>query len=227
MSNRKQSKGECMYCGAQIAKGAASRHIQKCPGRLSVVEQAEKGAGKNEELFYLRVEDAYMKEFWLDLEMRGSRTLEDLDMYLRDIWLECCGHLSEFSLERWGDEIPMERRVLPVFDKHERLVHIYDFGHSSETTIRVISKRKGKATTQYPIALMVRNLMPQTTCCQCEKPAEYLCQQCLYENGGEDYLLCAEHTEDHPCDDYGAPDRLVNSPRVGMCGYCGPAEPPY
>jgi hypothetical protein len=39
--------------------------------------------------------------------------------------------------------------------------------------------------------------------------------------------LCAEHAEVHPHDGYGEPMLLVNSPRVGMCGYTGPAEPPY
>ena len=30
--------------------------------------------------------------------MCGSATLEELDHYLRTIWLECCGHLSQFTI---------------------------------------------------------------------------------------------------------------------------------
>jgi hypothetical protein len=33
--------------------------------------------------------------------------------------------------------------------------------------------------------------------------------------------------EEHPHESYGEPTLLVNSPRVGLCGYEGPAEPPY
>lgn len=40
-------------------------------------------------------------------------------------------------------------------------------------------------------------------------------------------FLCDHHAQDHPHDNYGDPMPLVNSPRVGMCGYEGPAEPPY
>jgi hypothetical protein len=36
-----------------------------------------------------------------------------------------------------------------------------------------------------------------------------------------------QHAQNHPHEDYGEPIELVNSPRMGMCGYYGPAEPPY
>jgi hypothetical protein len=42
-----------------------------------------------ETLWHLRVQDAYDKDFWLDLEMVGSASLDKLDKYLRAIWLEC------------------------------------------------------------------------------------------------------------------------------------------
>jgi len=68
--------------------------------------------------------------------------------------------------------------------------------------------------------------MPEATCIQCGKAAAWLCMECLIE---QDIwgTLCSEHVEDHPHDDYGEPVPLVNSPRLGMCGYEGPAEPPY
>lgn len=39
--------------------------------------------------------------------------------------------------------------------------------------------------------------------------------------------LCDVHDEDHPHTEYGELPPLVNSPRLGMCGYLGPANPPY
>ena len=41
----------------------------------------------------------YGEGYWLHLETQGSATLEDLDHYLRVIWLECCGHLSSFAMQ--------------------------------------------------------------------------------------------------------------------------------
>jgi hypothetical protein len=51
--------------------------------------------------------------------------------------------------------------------------------------------------------------------------------ECLYEREDGNCTLCEQHAEEHECSDYGEPVELLNSPRVGMCGYYGPAEPPY
>ena len=106
------------------------------------------------------------------------------------------------------------------------MTHIYDFGTSSETLIKVVGVREGNPLSRYPIALMARNDPPEVTCMECDQPASWLCTECLYDLG-ETGMLCDEHVEGHPHDDYGEPMPLVNSPRVGMCGYTGPAEPPY
>jgi hypothetical protein len=104
MANRKQSKGTCSYCGKEFSKGGASNHLAACPKRQEAIAKAEAGKGTPEPLYHLRIEGAYRKEFWLDLEMRGSKSLSNLDDYLRAIWLECCGHMSEV---RWASRTPL------------------------------------------------------------------------------------------------------------------------
>src|SRR5438045_3051287 len=47
---------------------------------------------------HLTVEDREIGAYWLHLEAGPTATLEDLDLYLRRIWLECCGHLSAFQI---------------------------------------------------------------------------------------------------------------------------------
>ncbi len=97
MPRGKQSKGSCRYCETEITKGGVTKHLAACPQRRIVIEKAEQGKAKKETLYHLRVQDAWRQYYWLDLEMRGSGTLKDLDSYLRHIWLECCGHMSQFS----------------------------------------------------------------------------------------------------------------------------------
>jgi hypothetical protein len=227
MPRGKQSKGTCGYCGTEIAKGGVTKHLSACPKRQAIIRKAERKSLEGETLYHLRVQDAWLSEFWLDLEMRGSTILEDLDSYLRYIWLECCGHMSRFSIGGWrGEEIPKDRRIGEVFQGGVELTHIYDFGTSSETLIKAVGAREGKPTTAHPIALMARNLMPEAKCMECEKLAAWLCMECLIEE--EKWgTLCNKHARTHPHDNYGEPIRLVNSPRLGMCGYDGPAEPPY
>ena len=224
---RPQSKGTCLYCSKVLSKAGITKHLVTCPERQQAIAAAEAKKGSSEPLFHLRIQDAERSAFWLNLEMRGSKSLQDLDSYLRAIWLECCGHMSQFSLGgAFAREVGMRRKIGDIFQAGGELTHVYDFGTTSETVVKCIELREGKPTTAKAIALMARNIAPEYPCIECQKPATHLCMECLIEeqtNG----TLCDEHTENHPHDDYGEPMPLVNSPRLGMCGYDGPAEPPY
>jgi hypothetical protein len=227
MPRRKQSRGKCAYCGREMTRSGMARHLEACPERKEAIAVADQGKGRAQTLFHLQVQDAWGGDFWLHLEMNGQATLGDLDHYLRAIWLECCGHLSRFSVGGWaGDEIPMRTRIERVFQPGVELTHIYDFGTSSETLVKAVAARKGKPLTRHPIALMARNDQPEASCKVCGQPATVLCMECVYELD-EPGFLCDRHAEEHPHEDYGEPVPLVNSPRVGMCGYTGPADPPY
>jgi len=229
MPRQKQTKGICTHCGKEVAKGSVTKHLATCPQIQESIGKAEGSKAVAESLYHLRVEDAYQKQFWLDLEIGGTKTLNHLDTYLRGIWLECCGHLSEFMLGsgRLAETIGMQRKIGDVFSQaEEKLTHIYDFGTSSETLVKLVGMRLGKPLTKKPSALLVRNKMPEVQCIKCDQPATHLCLECQYEDEVWG-ALCDKHAKTHPHNNYGEPIPLVNSPRLGMCGYEGPAEPPY
>jgi len=224
-----ENPGTCAYCGKVITKRSVSKHLVKCSKWQETLVAAETSSQPVETLWHLRVQDAYDKDFWLVLEMRGQTPLAKLDDYLRAIWLECCGHLSEFTIGGWGGiRVGKSRKANSTFGPGLVLRHLYDFGTTSETDIKVVGFREGKATSKHPIALLARNRMPEMVCQECEQPASWLCLECLYEVDEPGmWFLCDEHVKEHPHNEYGEPIALVNSPRLGMCGYTGPAEPPY
>ena len=90
---RVTSYGICQLCGKRTSKAGMTRHLKSCPAAHDLPR------GRAARLFHLRVEDAYSPIFWLDLEIKAGATLEDLDSFLRGIWLECCDHLSSFEIE--------------------------------------------------------------------------------------------------------------------------------
>jgi len=227
MANRKQSKGECIYCARRMTRGGMAKHLRSCAQREVAIKAFNDKPGKDDRLFHLQVQDAWGGDYWLHLEMVGSASLAELDDYLRAIWLECCGHLSQFSVGGWGgEEIPFEKKASRVLEPGLELIHIYDFGTSSETLVKVVDERQGKPTTPHPLVLMARNEPPKFVCMQCKREAKWLCMECVYENEASG-TLCDQHATTHPHDDYGEPLPIVNSPRMGMCGYDGPAEAPY
>lgn len=222
-----QSRGQCAFCGHETTKGSMVRHLLKCPQRNAQIVTTAQTGREPETLYHLRMQDADAIDFWLDLEVRGSAKLEHIDQYLRAIWLECCGHLSQFSIGGWqGKEIAKRQQIDKVFSPGVELTHIYDFGTSSVTLIKAVGQRMGVPLTKHPILLMARNLMPVATCIECGEPATHFCMECVEEIGRVG-TLCAQHAATHPHKEYGEPAELVNSPRLGMCGYEGPAEPPY
>jgi hypothetical protein len=229
MARRKQNHGTCAFCKKEYTKGGMRKHLAACSDYQGAVRKAEASKRKAQNLYHLVLSDAFTADFWLHLEMNGSARLEDLDHYLRAIWLECCGHLSEFQPGKrpyQSPELDMNLKADDVFPQTKELIHLYDFGTTSETLVEAVGVRKGKPLTSHPIALLARNNLPEVSCKECEKPARFLCMECIYEED-ESGLLCEAHAKTHPHDEYGEPAPLYNSPRTGMCGYDGPAEPPY
>lgn len=225
MGQSKQKRGTCIFCGKNYAKGGLTRHLGSCAQRVARMEEA---TGKTETLYHLQVQDKWNKDYWLHLEARGSALLHTLDNYLRAIWLDCCGHLSAFWYNRvWSDpEISMRQSIDRVFAISNQVAYVYDFGSSSELNLKAVSKRTGKPLSKHPIFLMARNEAPADVCAECGEPSSYYCMECLAEED-EWVTLCDAHAETHPHNSYGDPVPLVNSPRMGMCGYDGPADPPY
>ena len=170
MSRRPENPGICAFCGAIVTKRGSYKHLDKCQKWQEALGAAAASSRSEETLWLLRVQDAYNKDYWLNLEMVGSASLEKLDYYLRAIWLECCGHLSEFTIGGWGgQQIGKNRKADTVFEPGVVLRHLYDFGTTSETDIKVIGFREGKAIFKNSIALLARNQMPEVTCQECGK----------------------------------------------------------
>jgi hypothetical protein len=227
MAQNPESRGTCLFCGETVVKRSVTKHLAKCPKRMESIQAAAASTRPQATLWHLRVQDAYSKDYWLDLEMTGTSSLEQLDKYLRAIWLECCGHLSEYTVGGWGGtKIGKARKADAVFGEGIVLRHLYDFGTTSETDIRVVSSRSGSPMTKHPIYLMARNHQPESLCQECGQPAGWLCMECIIEDQTSGFL-CSEHLEDHPHEDDSEPTPIANSPRLGMCGYEGPATPPY
>jgi hypothetical protein len=236
MANGKQSTGSCVYCGKEMTRGGLARHLRSCAQRQQAIAAANAKRGQDQTLYHLQVQDAWSSAYWLHLEMRGNATLKDLDYYLREIWLECCGHLSAFEIGPvrytqlfddgmgYGEEKSMNVRVHRLFRPGMEIPYEYDFGTTSELVIKVVDQREGKPTTEHPIVLMARNAFQPPECAECENPGEWVCAECLWDDSVPD-VFCAVHADEHEHEDMLMP--IVNSPRTGMCGYSGPAEPPY
>jgi hypothetical protein len=227
------SKGKCQLCEATVSKTAMTRHLATCLQDQEAAGQASgKAAGQKTRLFHLVVEGKGRPEYWLHLEVPARATLRDLDDFLRHIWLECCDHMSAFDLEgtRYSVCLPKydffgirsEDRDMQV--PLEQVLHPglkgsyeYDFGSTTMLTVKVLSERDGLRAQTDAVRLLARNEPPLIPCGSCGKPAAYVMVEEAWDPSG---WLCAKCARKHRCDDEGSLP-VVNSPRVGVCGYTG------
>ena len=211
---QKATKGACALCGKEYARTGMTRHLPGC------LEARRKAAGEGgRPCFLLLVKTRYTSPYWLYLQVSAAASLDQLDGFLRRIWLECCGHMSAFRLG-W-EEIPMRRKLSALMKPGLELEYDYDFGSTTELRIVVLQEYEGIVIPRRPIELLARNQPPEVVCHECgERPAVEICTQCAWEEGG---WLCAECAPHHGCNeedfDYFLP--VVNSPRAGVCAYVG------
>ncbi|KAJ4456739.1 hypothetical protein PAPYR_7954 [Paratrimastix pyriformis] len=195
---------------------------------LVLSSRAQPGAHP-EPIFRLLVQDLEARGFWLFLEMKSSEALAQLDHYLRAIWLDCCGHLSDFTSAGLGSHsYSKSQTVARIFAPGRKFVHTYDFGTPSETEILVLEVHNGRTVGDNPITLLARNKAPVYPCQAegCHEVATNLCDRCSEEQDLPNGAFCDAHSDDHgDCEGELLP--LCNSPRTGICGYSGPADPPY
>jgi hypothetical protein len=95
MSTQAAAAGFCRLCGKETSKAAAARHLRTCVPAYFAQHPSGDPARR---VFLLSVADRHIPDYWLYIAMSSDATLEHLDRFLRDIWLECCGHLSQFLI---------------------------------------------------------------------------------------------------------------------------------
>lgn len=232
---RQKSNGKCSFCGGTFSKSAMTNHLKSCKQReFAPVKPSygRKSKLKDKRIFHLVVEGSDQPEYWMHLDVPVDAKLEDLDNFLREIWVECCGHLSAFTI----NNVKYERDTgdvdaMWVFGRKPRSMNIrtgsvlhtglkfhyeYDFGTTTQLALRVFSECEENIKDK-SIQILARNDPPQIICEMCGKLATQVCAQCIYEGKG---WLCDECVQEHECgEDMLLP--VVNSPRVGMCGYTG------
>ncbi len=223
------SRGTCMLCRRKFKHSEMSDHLGSCLEKHEVSAPSGTGNGTPAvKAFHLIVEGKHAPAYWMHLQARADGMLEHLDRFLRQTWLECCGHLSRFSIEeRRYSGHPMEEyaegTMKPLLGEvllpGIKFSHIYDYGSTTHLALMVVSEfecsKKGK-----PIQLLASNDLPPIQCQSCGKPALLVCPVCYSQD--YDALYCRACAARHDCEEEGFLP-VVNSPRLGVCGYTGEA----
>ncbi len=245
-----QTKGFCKYCGKEYAKSGMVRHLSSCKARKAKLEKAAEKTKCG--YFQVIISDKYNKDYWLIVEINENATLIDLDQFIRDIWVECCGHLSAFEIDGvsyesmpgdffWGEPPEdMHHQLKKIFKVGQTIGYEYDFGSTTKLVLKVqdyyiVGRKKEKIT------LLSRNNPIKILCSQCGKneatwvdsqrlyeEAPFWCEECMRERAKEG--IDPEELDDWDEDLVNGDEfyemllPVCNSPRMGICGYEGSEE---
>ncbi len=330
-ATKEVSKGVCSFCKGEFEKAKMTQHLKYCKQRATEIatELENTPAVQKIRLFHILVEGRYNPQYWMHLELSAQDDLADLDDFLRAIWLECCGHLSEFTIggtsyssepedyfyfgedatdeeaeieEEEDEELDVDEllqtfppeylKMLPknflselqkfetiddlvsylkemlnsipkrgvphsqeewdayreryfqsqileallemvedrsldvslekVLKVGQKFSYEYDFGSSTDLTLKVLSEREGAVQNEDEdedtIEILARNIEPVMLCKVCGKPAKFVV-------GGyfdvEENAFCSKKCVKKSGEDADMLLPVVNSPRVGVCGYTG------
>lgn len=232
LKEHRRQGGTCALCGEAMTRGRAQKHVADCVPAHSVAD------GTEQRLVHIRATAPGLPAYWLDLEIKADAKLQALDGFLRRIWLECCGHLSVFRIGaadyfspgydlgfahalpgfgRQRAERSMNVKVSAVLPAvGERFEYEYDFGSTTPLQLKLVDERMGRVGRPM-VRLLARNTPPVWPCAICGQPATLVCAYCL--QGEENAFVCGGHRRRHPCGEQEAFLPVVNSPRMGVCGY--------
>jgi len=227
-----KTKGRCYACRRLLAKSGMTRHLATCPERQKRIAHADKQTrSPRRRILQLHIEGFDRPEYWKRLEVPAEMTLLKLDNYLRMTWLECCGHMSCFTIgdDRYGRKADAElgfksmarARIGELVEPNDWFGHEYDFGTTTVLRLGVIDQREGVFAKDRIEPLAVNE--PPNLRCACGASATQVCVVCMCE--ADNCYLCNQCAPEHTCgEEMLLP--VVNSPRMGMCGYSA-TEPDF
>jgi hypothetical protein len=214
MQEKIKSEGKCKYCSKTFTQQGVSRHL------ATHLKENELQDPSGALALHLLVKAG---PYFLHLLIPGTKPLKAIDTFLRKIWLECCGHMSNFNVGGWGSqEVGITRKCEEVFSNTSKLIYRYDMGSTTELEIEL------KGSYHLAIAdiiLLSRNEPLALICEACNKePAVSICIVSSYEDVASFCKSCAIAHE-KTCKDFDDYARMpvVNSPRMGVCAYEGGA----
>ena len=206
------SEGRCRYCNQLFSKRTISNHLAKH------LAENEKLAPAEVAQYYCHVK-VEADEMFLHLLLKYGTKMKKVDKFLRGIWLECCGHMSEFYLK--GIKVKMSEEVQFVFEPRAKITHDYDFG--TTTRVSITGLKHYQLNPNEDIILLSRNEPIKLMCATCKTESDVnLCSTCNWEKYS---FFCKKCSKKHEkvCDDFADYSCMpvVNSPRMGQCGYTG------
>ena len=196
----------CNLCQETVPGNRIRRHLLSCFEARTGLKASQAPGKKDRRRIAMKTAHISIRSreqpHWLELGVRCDTTLNELDKFLRALWLECCGHLSHFRVNgvTYSVMVPMpgERRRFGPMDEEEaawlhmgksvnaavppltKFEHEFDYGSPTELELQYVSifgELVQKVSPLQPwhggkIVILARNHSLRV-CLRCGQPASW------------------------------------------------------
>ena len=220
---RTDKKAICLICKKSCQ--SIDSHIISCIDNISIEDTNIN--------YLLKITDD-TNLYWMFIIIHCDVKLSSLDTFLRKKWLQCCGHLSEFSIN--NVKCKFQHKIKQIIQENIVIDYAYDFGTTTNLYITLV-KQFNAANNK--IKILSQNSSPKYKCSTLEgadgscKGGSRNCENnfagsiCKKFNSNKICFECNDTYCDHcasslshKCD---AEDEflfdLINSPRFADCFY--------
>jgi hypothetical protein len=190
---------ECTLCKKKFGKKKILEHYLEC---LSIKNKDESGI-----ILLLNSYSEFTKNnYYLFVKVGFETRLKDLDKFLREKWLGCCNHRSDFADDI--SEYSINKKILSI--NNTELLYRFDYGTESIVEI-IIGNRLGGEDSNNNITILLESDKPYVKCSLCDEDSEYIINNNFY---------CKKDSDNINFDkDIDYKYIINNSPRIGKCGY--------
>ena len=174
-------QGKCYYCGKELTERTIKRHMKNCSEMKKVIEEKMENTKGIREQFLISIKDKQAsRKYCVYVSIDAGLQLAHLDKFIRDIWVECCGHLSTFYIDREeyshnsDGQYKMNFLLKDILSIDKKFQYKYDFDLTTHLILEVVDIIKVSEEFSQ-IEIIARNNEEILEQAYCNSPRDGVC----------------------------------------------------
>lgn len=138
-------QGRCYYCGKELTERTIKRHMKNCSEMKKIIEDKILNAKDVRKQFLISIKDKKnVGKYCIYISIDANLKLQHLDKFIRDIWVECCDHLSAFYIDKKeyrsnsDGQLKMNINLKDILNVNQKFEYKYDFDFSTRLILEVV-----------------------------------------------------------------------------------------
>ncbi|WP_160690430.1 SEC-C metal-binding domain-containing protein [Clostridium sp. C2-6-12] len=142
-------QGKCYYCGKELTERTIKRHMKNCLEMKKFIEDEIQNTKDVRDQFLISIKDKKdFSKYCVYLSIDAGLSLDQLDKFIRDIWVECCEHSRAFYINKKeyssnsDRQYEMDIHLKDILSVNQKFEYKYDFDLTTSLVLEVVDMIK-------------------------------------------------------------------------------------